>query len=45
MLYRDLLKKTSKALPNKLQREAQLTEFRYMFRECAKETDIDQINE
>ena len=44
-LYRELLKKTSQALPRKLEREAKLAEFRYMFRESANEVDIDQINE
>ncbi len=45
MIYRDLLKKTSRVLPRKLEREAKLADFRYMMRVAAKETDIDQINE
>ena len=44
-IYRELIKKTSAAMPRKLEREAKIAEFRYMFRESAKEMDIDQINE
>ena len=31
-IYRDLIKKTSRALPRRFEREAKLAEFRYMFR-------------
>jgi hypothetical protein len=44
-IYRDLMKKTSRALPRRFEREAKLAEFRYMFRESSTETDPDQINE
>ena len=44
-LYRDLLKSISRVLPRKLEREVKLAELRFMFRESAKETDPDQINE
>ena len=40
-LYRDLMKKTARVLPRKLEREAKLAEFRFMFREIAKEKDPD----
>ena len=40
-IYRDLMKKTARALPRRLEREAQLAEFRHMFRSTAHETDID----
>jgi len=40
-IYRDILKKTSRAMPRKMGREAKLAEFRYMFRECMHEEDID----
>ena len=40
-IYRDLLKITKIRMPRKLQREAKIAEFQFMFRECAKETDID----
>ena len=32
-------------MPRKLERDAKLAEYRYMFQQCATETDIDQINE
>ena len=44
-LYRDILKQTARVLPRKLEREAKLAELKYMFRESAKERDVDQINE
>ena len=44
-LYREILKATSQKMPRKLTREAKLAEIRYMFRQMAKEVDIDEINE
>ena len=44
-LYRELMKKTSRALPRRFVREAKLAEFRYFVRLSADETDPDQINE
>ena len=44
-IYREILKRTARAMPRKLEREAKLAEFQYMFRACQYETDIDQINE
>ena len=44
-IYRDLMKKTARALPRRLEREAQLGEFRYLIRSVQYETDPDQINE
>lgn len=40
-LYRDLMKKTARALPRRLEREAKLAEFRYIMRECQFEEDPD----
>ena len=44
-LYRDLLKQISVKMDRKLQREAKFAEFRFMFKQMAKERDIEQINE
>eukprot|EP00347_Sterkiella_histriomuscorum_P020010 403339444 len=44
-LYRELLKAVIKNMPRKLEREAKLAEFRYLFRELSRERDPDQINE
>lgn len=40
-LYRELMKKTAKALPRRFEREAKLAEFRHFFRIAAEETDPD----
>lgn len=40
-IYRDLMKKTARALPRRLEREAKLAEWRMLLRETKNETDPD----
>ena len=44
-LYRYFLKEIPKHFERKLEREARISEFRYLFREAGTETDIEEINE
>ena len=44
-IYRDLMKKTSRILPHRFEREAKLAEWRMLFRDYQTENDPDQINE
>jgi len=44
-IYRDLMKKTARALPRRFEREAKLAEWRMLFQDTRHEIDPDQINE
>ena len=42
-LYRQIFKLTSYSISSKIEREARQEEFRYLFRICQQETDVNQI--